>query len=304
MAALLTTRRRFLTISACALATPALAAREPVATWRGVAMGAGASLTIRGMEQDAAAPLIAAVTAEIARLEGIFSLYKEGSELARLNRNGALAAPSFDMLDLLGQVTGLHAATGGAFDPTVQPLWALYAEHAGTPPRAALDAVMARTGWNHVQMDSARVAFAKPDMAMTLNGIAQGYVTDRVAALLRQAGLTDVLVNMGETHALGGPFTAGIASPTGALAERQVVLSDRALATSAPLGTLLDADGQVGHIIDPRTGLPAARRALVSVSAPRATLADGLSTAFCIMDDRAIDGALARYSETRVEYLA
>jgi thiamine biosynthesis lipoprotein len=80
-------------------------------------------------------------------------------------------------------------------------------------------------------------------------------------------------------------------------------LSDRALATSAPLATLLDAERGVGHILDPRTGEPAARWRLASVSAPHAALADALSTAFCLMDRRTIDAALARHPDAALESL-
>jgi hypothetical protein len=88
----------------------------------------------------------------------------------------------------------LHAATGGRFDPTIQPLWALYAEHfAGArrrdlPPAGARAAALARTGWQRVRFDGARIRL-EPGMALSLNGIAQGYIADRLADLLRGMGL-------------------------------------------------------------------------------------------------------------------
>nr|WP_325166430.1 FAD:protein FMN transferase [Thermohalobaculum xanthum] len=155
--------------------------------------------------------------------------------------------------------------------------------------------------------DSHSVKLGRPGMALTLNGIAQGAVADRVAALLRAEGLTDLLVDMGEIAGLGHrpdgtPWQAGIADPGGALQAR-VGLSDRALATSAPMGTVLDAGGAVGHILDPRGGHAAPGWRLVSVSAPKAALADGLSTAFALMERPRIDAALARHPETRLEVL-
>jgi thiamine biosynthesis lipoprotein len=80
-----------------------------------------------------------------------------------------------------------------------------------------------------------------------------------------------------------------------------VVLRDRALATSAPLGTVFDEAGQIGHILDPRTGLPAAAGwKQISVTAPSAAVADACSTAFCLMDREAIEGALGRLPDVRV----
>ena len=144
-------------------------------------------------------------------------------------------------------------------------------------------------------------------MALTLNGIAQGYIADRVAGLLRARGLVDVLVDTGEIKALGRradgtPWRAGIAMPDGTPVARRM-LSGRALATSAPMATLLDAARGAGHILDPRTGEPAARWRLASVSAPRAALADALSTAFCLMDRPAIDRALAQHRDATLEAL-
>ena len=40
-------------------------------------------------------------------------------------------------------------------------------------------------------------------MSITLNGIAQGYITDKVTELLASFGISNTLVNMGEYRALG-----------------------------------------------------------------------------------------------------
>ncbi|MGF6859809.1 thiamine biosynthesis lipoprotein [Rhodobacteraceae bacterium MBR-64] len=299
-------RRRFLTISAAALGAaalprPAIAMRQ----WRGVAMGAGASITLAHPDADR---IIARARAEIARLEAVFSLYDARSALSRLNARGRLEAPPFEMLDCLGLCDAVNAATLGLFDPTVQPLWALYAEaHArGTAPDAgAIAAVLPRVGWPGVRVDSAAITL-RPGMALTLNGVAQGYVADRVATLLAAEGLTDILVNTGEFRALGGAPEGGdwpVALVAGGKERASVALRDRALATSAPMGTVFDAEGRVGHILHPGTGRPApARWQMVSVTAPQAALADALTTAFCLMDRPAIDAALARFPAARLVF--
>jgi thiamine biosynthesis lipoprotein len=285
------------------------AAATPPTRWRGVALGAEASITLRHPEAER---IIAACRAEIARLERIFSLYDARSALSRLNARGRLDAPPFELLELLGQCGALHAATGGLFDPTVQPLWAAYAEaFAGgrAPDAETIGRALERVGWSGVAAEPGRIAFARPGMALTLNGIAQGYVADRVAALLRAEGLTDVLVNTGEMRALGGhpdggawpvSFDDGRGRPAGSME-----LRDAALASSAPLGTAFDAEGRVGHILDPRSGRPAASAwRLVSVTARTAALADGLSTALCLMTRAEIDGTLAHFPDARLAYLA
>jgi len=289
------TRRRFLSISAAAVARPRAAAARETARWAGVALGARAGMTLAGITPHDARPVFARLEAEIARLERIFSLYRDDSALMRLNRAGRLPAPPPELLEVLTLADALHAASDGAFDPSVQPLWRALA----TGGDAA--AARAATGWHDVRFDEGGVRLLRSGMALTLNGIAQGYVTDRIAALLRSQGLRDVLVDIGEVAALGRgadgrAWRAGIATPGGRIVHR-VALGDRALATSAPQGTQLAA-GQ-GHILDPRGNGP--RHALVSVSAPRAAVADGLSTALCLVDDATGTRAVARFAGARIE---
>ena len=304
------TRRRFLAISAAAGLAWGAPVRAGAFRWRGVALGAPASITLAGLDRGAAAGLAGRVEAEISRLEGLFSLYRVDSELSRLNRFGRLEHPSHEMLELLDLARLVNKTTGGAFDPTVQPFWRLHARAAGemrAPTPAEMRAALLASGWRHVRVEAGLVRFRRPGMALTLNGIAQGYIADRIAGLLRAQGLVDVLVDTGEIRALGRradgtPWRAGIIMPDGTPVARKA-LSDRSLATSAPHATLLDAERGAGHILDPETGNPAAHWRLVSVSAPRAALADALSTAFCLMDRPAIEAALARHSGAALEAL-
>lgn len=307
-------RRRFLTISAGIAATAALphlaGAATPLHHWRGVALGAEASITLAHPE---AVGLVDRALAEIRRLEGVFSLYRADSALTRLNADGHLAAPPFELLECLALCGRVHAASGGLFDPTIQPLWRHYAErHAigGAPDHNALADALAPVGWDGVTFDSGAIHFRRPGMALSLNGVAQGVIADRVAALLAAEGLTDILVNTGEFRALGGDPRGG-AWPV-RLSEEQrllpdvVPLRDMALASSAPRATSFDGAGRVGHILDPRTGRPtAAPWRLASVTAPTAGLADALSTAICLIGDRtAIDRLLGSFPEARLAHLS
>jgi thiamine biosynthesis lipoprotein len=304
-------RRRFLAVSAAAAALPATArAARPVARWRGAALGAQASMTLVGLQDAEAGAVFAAVQAEIDRLEGLFSLYRRDSLLARLNAEGRLAAPPDEFLELLEVSGRLQRTTGGAFDPTIQPLWRLHAAAAAEnrrPTAGEITEARAHCGWRHLAVSPRAVRFTQPGMALTFNGVAQGYIADRVAALLRGLGLRDVLVDMGEIAALGrrpdgAPWRAGISLPDGRIV-RQVRLSERCLATSAPLGTLLDPAGRIGHILDPRSGQPGGRWRLVAVAAGQAALADGLSTACCLLSRGAIAAALAAQPGATLEAL-
>lgn len=303
----MTTRRRLLAISAAAAACAALPARAtPVTRWQGVALGAPASIHLAHPE---AARLIDRALAEITRLETVFSLYQTDSALARLNARGQLDAPPFELLECLTLCGTVFRASDGTFDPTVQPLWALHAEthsRGRAPTAAEIAQARALTGWQGIRVDAARIAL-RPGMALTLNGVAQGYIADRVADLLAAEGLTDILVNTGEFRALGGRPEGGDwpVSLAGSGSTRGPIgLRDRALATSAPLGTVFDAGATAGHILDPRSGRPARSRwRHVSVTAPRAAVADALSTAACLLDNSGLANLLAAFPGARIEAL-
>lgn len=297
----MTNRRRFLAISASALLYPALGNAQHIYTWQGAALGARA--TVRLAHPDAEA-ITVRIAAEISRLEDIFSLYRPQSALSQLNRTGALKAPPFELLECLSLAGAVYKASGGRFDPTIQPLWACYAEASATgvlPEEEARTAAHALAGWDRVQLGSSLFRM-QPGMALTLNGIAQGYIADQVANLLADEGLTNILIDTGEFRALGTQ-PEGIAWPVKLAGGGTVPLAARALATSAPLGTTFDESRQVGHILDPRSGRPISGGwREITVSAKSAALADALSTAACLYDTRAgIDACLGQFQDVRVE---
>lgn len=283
------TRRRFLSISAglgCLAGLPASGSEDGLYEWKGIALGADAQIRLVHPRAEA---LVKAAIAEIGRLEAVFSLYRSDSALARLNADGRLEASPFELLDVLALSAQVHRATGGAFDPTVQNLWRLYAESwtAGSPPSPPeLAAALSRTGLHRVRLSESEIAM-EPGTALTLNGVAQGYISDRIAEMFRSEGVADVLVDIGEIVASGNaPNHTGW--PVRILAGPRLSLRDTALATSSPLGTCFDQAGTVGHILDPRTGFPA-RPAWrqISIGAHSAALADAASTAACLASDSA-----------------
>ncbi len=305
-----TNRRRFIGVAAAATAAALLPgaarAREPLHVWNGVALGARASLRLHHPDEAEAQRLIDRCVSEIGRLERAFSLYRPDSVLSALNTRGEVQAPPLDFVRLLGDCRRFSAETGGAFDITVQPLWRLFARHFSSPdadpagpPADAVAEAAALADWHALRVEAGRVSFDRPGMEATLNGIAQGFITDRVADFLRSEGLEHVLIDLGETRALGPrpdgrPWRAGIADPAAeaALAAR-LDLEAGALATSAPTGFAFDPAGRFHHLIDPRIGGPRAGYRSVSVLAPEATTADALSTAFMQMEEAEIERIVA-----------
>lgn len=309
-------RRRFITISAAVAAATVFpsqkASAEPALhAWRGIALGAKAEINLLHDDASKARGLFTAIAAEIRRLEGIFSLYQPESELTRLNRAGRLYAPSLEMLELLSLSQRVHRATDGAFDPTVQPLWSHYARLASGNPAGDFEAAFARVGFDRVRIRPDEICFLKSGMAMTLNGIAQGYVTDRITAILERQNCVNMVVEIGEIAARGtasgkeGPEESGWPvtlrpDPSLAGAQSEIHLANAAVASSACLGTTFDQDGSVSHILDPRTGHPAGTGLVAtSVVAPSAALADGLSTAALVTGETQLLQALNGFRPAR-----
>ena len=290
------TRRRLITVAAAAAGLPLIlkagGVQARLITWEGTTLGAPSSIKLVAADEAKARAAIAAALAELERLEQVFSVYRADSAISALNRDGRLDAAPADFVALLSKSLELARVSGGAYDPTIQPVWQTYFRHFTQanpdpegPARRDLDAALALVGWQGVDIAGTSVRFARPGMALTLNSGAQGYITDRVADVLRGHGFDRMLVDMGEPRALstkpdGSAWRIGIADPADpsrAITEIDVV--DKAVSTSGGYGTLFDDAGRFTHLIDPRSGGTAPALLSVSVVADTATRADGLSTA-------------------------
>ena len=270
-------RRRFLTITAGALiAGPAASATR----WQGRAMGAYAEIDLRGDKRIARHALTSA-RAVLQQVEDEFSIYRQHSRISRLNRAGVVPLSQM-FADLLRRISGLHEATGGRFDPTVGADWAAWSKG---------QTIATDRRWSDVRISADSVALY-PGMALTFNGIAQGYATDAVARVLRSFGFRDVVVNIGEYWA--GTGSARIAAPH---LGRVLSLREQAVATSDRLATRF-TNGR-SHIIDPAAGRDRGFYRYATVVADDAATADGLSTALCLtgtpeLARRLLDQGLAR----------
>jgi len=296
-------RRRVLGILAASAGMPLLGGRAALAAglprqmieWRGVALGTEARMVLTHDDPGVARSALTRCLQEVARLEGIFSLYRSDSELFRLNRQGHLKAPSHDLVRLLSISRRYGDLSGGAFDVSVQPLWSLYAGYFADhpdgpgPDRESLERALRLVDYRAIDISSGEIAFQRPKMAITLNGIAQGYITERVGDLLRHMGFSNVLINLGETRVLdehpeGRPWRIGLSDPVNPDRRAgQISLVNQAIASSAPGGFSFDASGRHHHLFDPVLGQSPDKILGVSVIAPRATDADALSTALSVM---------------------
>lgn len=294
------TRRRFLAVSTAAVGLAGGAAPRPA--WgaesqrTGRAFGTTVRLQVLHSDARRADEAAEAGLAELLRLESLLSLYRPDSAVSQLNRQGYLDRPPRELVTVLRAATRMSQRSDGAFDVTVQPLWVLYAEQrrsGRSPTPEQLAEARRHVDWRAMVVDERRVAFTRPGMSLTLNGIAQGYVTDGVRQVLQEHGVVQALLDTGEIGTLGkrtstDPWRIGIQHPRDddayvALAQ----LAGRCLATSGDYATRWSDDYASHHVFDPRTGASPQELASVSIVAPTAMEADALSTAVMVLGPEA-----------------
>lgn len=278
---------------ALTLPSTAAAAAAGDDRWRErVMQGLGTTLWLRAAGDDRARTdraLDAAVRA-IRRVERVMNLFDPSSELSRLNRDGVLPDPDPWLLEVLGLALSVAAASDGAFDPTVQPLWNAWESarrgHTRLTP-AQIRQARSRVDWRAVEIGPRRIRFTRAGTALTLNGIAQGFAADVATRELRDAGIEHALIDAGEWSVLGhapggGPWTLALADPADSarIAGRLQPGDGRSVATSMGSAHPFTDDGTMHHILDPRTGVsPTAWRA-ITVLASSCALADALTKVF------------------------
>jgi thiamine biosynthesis lipoprotein len=313
------TRRRAVRIVAAAAGLPLVIATVRAAApsgqlfgWQGEVLGALSELTLWHTDAALAQRTILRVRGEIARYEGIFSLSRQDSEISRLNTAGTLNKPSPELGRLVEESVRLGVLSDGAFDISVQPLWRLYEAHFWShsdiqPDIAARarDVAQAFVDFRKIDVGGTRIGFARSGMGITLNSLAQGFITDAIADMLRNEGFESAVVDLGEfrtigRHPDGHPWRIGIRNGlSGGGIARTIELEDMALAVSGGYGTTFEPTGQFHHIFDPRTGACANSLVDVAVIGPRATAANGLSTAICVAGEDRAPALLAAYPGTR-----
>ncbi len=255
------------------------------------ALGSAVTLTALHPDRAIASAAVDAAFAELERIENVMSLYRPESQLSRLNRDGFLADPDPSLVEVLRFASEMSALSGGAFDITVQPLWALHAEAhriGRGPDKLQLQAARATVDWRRVEVGPDRIALRGEGTAVTLNGIAQGFATDAAMRAMRTHGIVDALIDTGELGAIGrdrvgDAWSIGIQHPRQEDAYAAVVrLEDRCLATSGDYETTFSRDFTRNHVFDPRTGSSPGELASVSVLAPSGMAADALSTSLLV----------------------
>ena len=265
----------------------------PIVTRSRYLMGVPLQITLR---EPTDPDLFEAVFTEVARLESILSNWRTDSEISRLNRRagGGAIACSVDLFEAVVRSVSWAEMTGGTFDPTVEPVvrrLGLIGDPWDGQPAATGPARGGPGGdWRDVAIDRTlqTVSLRSAGMGLDMGGIGKGIALDAAVRVIREGGRDSALLDFGgQVMAIGRPaggseWTVDVTDPD----DRDRIIGrvrvrDLSLSTSAPGGRR--GPGGEAHIIDPRTGGPAAFSGSVTVAAADATSADALSTALCVM---------------------
>ena len=224
--------------------------------------------------------------------DNTFNLQNNKSELVLLNKNKISTNPSPELIDVVKKSKIISELTDGAFDITVQPLWNFYYDHfivqekQTYPDREKLEIIKKTINWKNVHIKDNNILL-KNNASITLNGIAQGWITDNIVDILRKNNINNTLVDFGETFASGNyqnerPWNIQLVG--GYNSNKVIKLTNKAVATSSPSGTVFEPSKKFHHIFNPKTGLSESIFETVSIVSDKAWLSDSIATSALLLD--------------------
>ena len=299
-----TGRRFFVALIAllCLMPAGCTARRETVFTGR--TMGTTYSVKLVTGYLQPVSGLQSQIDRRLDDINQSMSTYREDSEISRFNRlttAGEKFLVSPDFMRVMQMAQKVFTITDGAWDGTVKPLVDLWGfgpegKRVVLPPPAAVRQRLQAVGFDAIQIvDDRYLVKRKASVNLDLASIAKGYGVDQIAALLRDSGFKNFLVEIGgEVYAAGHrkdglPWRVGINTPRKEASLDQVYkvvnLTDGAMATSGDYRNFFEIDQKrYSHVIDPRSGYPVANGVVsASVLSADCTFADGLATALIVM---------------------
>jgi len=311
------TRRDFLTGQAAADAAahlaesfelPALPDESYLVRYARRAMACTFEVILNAGQHAGAGEAALAALDLVDKLEDQLSVFREESEVSRLNRLAAFFPVETEprLFALLDEAARLHRATGGTYDVTsgrLSDVWGFKRRHGRVPPDEELAAALECVGSEHLELDreALTVRLLRPGVEINLGSIGKGYALDRCAEVLEGAGVHDFMLHGGSSSVLARGALAASAGddPVWHVGVRNPLrpdrrlgklrLADRALGTSGSGTQFFLHEGQrYGHILDPRSGWPAEGVLSATALAPTAAQADALATAFYVMGPEAV----------------
>jgi thiamine biosynthesis lipoprotein len=257
-----------------------------------VLMGTMINLAVVARTSGEAKAAIDVTFAEMRRQIEIFDHRLSESPVAELNQNGVLEDPPHELVFILEQALSISKLTNGAFDVTVKPLLDLYRQaQPDLPQNETVQETLSLVGYKNLSVSTEGIIFSRPGMALTLDGIAKGFIVDVGVAELKKLGYQNVFVEAGgDLLAVGekesnAPWKVGVRSPRQKQSNMiaRFEIRDRAMATSGDYLYRFSPDLAHHHIIDPRKGYSPLEIASSTVIASTCLHADALATALTVL---------------------
>lgn len=262
-----------------------------------LSMGSYVAITAIHPSRDQAEEAIGLAYEEIDRLGKVLSHYDSASPVAELNGSGKVGGIPEELSEVVARAMYFNRETGGAFDITVKPMIDLYRDSfaaGNSPAEADIERTLQRVGGDNLVYRNGVLQFAASDMAITLDGIAVGYIVDKVSALMSKHGVVNHLINasgdirVSGSAAQGKAWTVAIQDPDKKRDYPDVVsMTEGAISTSGNYEIYYDREKLFHHIVDGRTGHSPQLARSVTVMAPTVLEADALSTGVFVMGPKA-----------------
>jgi thiamine biosynthesis lipoprotein len=258
-----------------------------------LAMGSFMAITIIHASRDAAENAMGLAFEEVERLSKLLSRHDSGTPVAHLNQTGSLSAAPPEVMEVVNRSLYFNRLTNGAFDITVQPVVDLFKNSfaAGRKPtEVEIAALLPQVGSEHVRVSESSISFQRDHMGITLDGIAPGYIVDRISALLNKLGAPNHLINAsGDIRTSGSAdkakqWTVAIQDPNHQKAYPDVVtMGTGAISTSGSYEIYYDQEKTFHHIVTPQTGHSPLVATSVTTTAASVMAADALATGLMVM---------------------
>ena len=264
--------------------------------------------TYYNVRYEATEDLESALKSAFQDFDNSLSMFNPHSILSAINANrDTTTNEAFETM--WAEAERVYALSGGAFDITVAPLAKAFGFGNKSDQYAAIrqqtiDSIRQFVGFEKVRLEDHHVIKADPRVQLDGGAVAKGQACDMIAAVLRDKGCENYLVDIGGevvAHGVndkGQPWHIGITKPNlnneGAQSELQDILAvtDVCMATSGNYRNYYyDGDERRSHTIDPRTGWPVQHSVLsATVVSSTCMRADALATACMVLGaDDALD---------------
>ena len=254
-------------------------------------MQTSVAVTCLASDLEMADMAIEAAFSRMSTVAAVLTRFDPQSPVSQLNRNGYLPYMPASLREVLQHALAISKSTDGAFDVSVLPV--LNYVESLTRPVTLTQNERDRIGqwdrlvnYRQILLGASDVRLTQPGMAITLDGIAKGYVVDQGVAALKASGIEYGLIDAGgDVHAFTGSdsdrhWNVGIVDPHDVSRVAAVVqVRNAALSTSGNYRIFFSADRRLFHILNPRTGYSPTTYSSVTVMADKSVLADGMSTA-------------------------